>query len=218
MTAVITAIFGGYDNLPAPAAQTHSADWVCFTDEPFDAPPPWRIVFADPPDLHPRDKTIAVKLNPWRWVDDPTVIWIDANSHIYSPHFVDHATWTAPSGFATYRHPDRDCIYEEAKASLDLQPVKYAGQPILEQVQNYREQGHPEHWGLYAVGTYVAHRSLPVADLFDAWRGECEQWTYQTQLSLPHVARVLGFTPDVFDHSQVHRNPWMRIGVHNSNR
>jgi hypothetical protein len=222
VAAVITSLFGGYDRLPEPQIQNTDADWVCFTDQAFKAPEPWRVVVLNerhPAMLydHPRMRTVWCKTQPWELVDDPTVIWVDANSWIISPRFVAEAGAyaTLTNGFATYAHPDRDCIYEEAKASMQIHPKKYHDQPIAEQVDYYRSVGHPEHWGLYAVGTCVYNTtSTRVRDLCDWWLDECEEYSYQTQLSLPYVDREMGFGVDTFRHHQIVGNPWMILRDH----
>ena len=220
MTTVYTAVFGGHDNLVAPEAQYVDADWICVTDDPTLIPPaPWRAVLLTPdhPAMaypHPRMRTVWAKCLPWQFTDDDTTVWIDASHQVTSPDFLGEAIAAAPSGFATYAHPDRDCIYDEAEASHRLQPAKYHGLPLVAQVEHYRTLGHPEHWGLYAVGTIVRDcTSELVRTLGVLWLAECERWTYQTQLSLPHVCRQLDFAPDTFDHHQ-RRSPWLRIGQH----
>lgn len=220
MTTVITSIFGNYDELPAPVPQSVDAEWVCFTDEDFDAPDPWQVVVLGPahPAMkypHPRDKTVWCKTQPWVLVDDPHVIWVDANSSIVSWRFVEEASQYTAAGFATYRHPHRDCIYDELVASRVTAAQKYEGQPLEEQIADYEQRGHPAHGGLYAVGTCVYDTSRnDVRELCTRWLEECERWSYQTQLSLPVVARELGFTVGTFDHHQIISNPWLRIGGH----
>jgi hypothetical protein len=164
---------------------------------------------------HPRMKTVWCKTQLWELVSDPDVIWIDANSQIISQTFVEEASMYGQHGFATYKHPDRDCIYEEADASYICHPLKYEHQPIREQVAHYRELGHPEHWGLYAVGTCVYDTDrTDVRVLCNEWWEECAWFSYQTQLSLPFVARQLGFEVGTFNHHQIVVNPWMRLNPH----
>lgn len=224
MTVVLTAVFGGHDTLLAPEPQYIDATWLVITDDPdLDPPAPWQSVVldADHPAMtydHPRMRTVWAKCLPWQFTHERFVVWVDANSQIVSPDFIGEALAAAPSGFATYAHPDRDCIYDEATASHLLQPVKYDGQPLEAQVAHYRSQGHPEHWGLYAVGTIVRDcASEMVRTIGVRWLAECERWSYQTQLSLPPICRDLDFRPDVFDHHQ-RRSPWLVIRPHLTDR
>jgi hypothetical protein len=139
-------------------------------------------------------------------------IWIDASHEILTPNFVGHCLAAiGDSGMALYEHPWRDCIYQEAEASIVLE--KYAALPITAQVDSYRSE-YPEHGGLYATGTLARRHTPAVAALMAAWAAEIARWTYQDQLSLPVVCRRLGFTPETFPCHQVFNNQWTAIHPH----
>jgi hypothetical protein len=94
--------------------------------------------------------------------------------------------------------------------------VKYAGQPIAEQVAHYRAQGHPPHGGLWSCG--VIARSTADSRLFainEAWWAENCRWSYQDQLALPFVLRRLRLSVDVVPFN-LRRNDWFDILPHNS--
>lgn len=230
--AVISACFGGYDN-PRPAVeQTVDCDWLFVSDEgPAGLPRPWQSMKVQGAYRHPRMSAKLVKLQPWKFVAHGDVIWVDANMEITSPTFVADALAAAGGGpLATWRHPQRDCIYAEAAASLRLCPEKYGQLPLLEQVEHYRNEGYPEGAGLYACGTLVwAAQDTGARALGHAWLYECERWSYQDQLSLPVVATRLGIDVATFPVSQIEarkrdrRNPevppwlenrWLRIHPH----
>lgn len=153
------------------------------------------------------------------------VIWIDGAAEVTNPSFAREALESInESGMATWKHPRRDCIYQEARASLgrESQGGRYASLPIKAQMDSYRELGHPEHWGLWACGT-VAWDQEADNGLGGAWLAECERWGHQDQLSLPAVARRLGLRPGTFPYPQLpkkHHNPfyfenrWLRFHPH----
>jgi hypothetical protein len=221
---VVTASYGGTDAVLHPqAAQDIAVDWVCFTDQPdLKAPAPWRVVhsparFADP--------CLAAKVHKATPAVDATdVVWIDASMEVTSRSFVRSALAARHDGVAVFTHPRRSCIYDEAEASLGAegQGGKYADQPLLAQVAAYRAEGHPAQGGLYACGVVAWDLTNPRAvDLGRAWLAECEQWSWQDQLSFPVVCRRLGVTPGVFPIQQIERNGrgfltnrWLRIWPH----
>lgn len=217
--AIITACMGGYDRLRAQVAQDIPVDWICVTDDDRPVPAPWRAVRVTPADPCSRMSAKAYKLQP---CDRPDAIWIDANMRVTSPSFARRALAARVNGLAVWRHPDRDCIYDEAEASLRLLPEKYAGQPIRAQVDHYRSEGHPAHAGLYACGTLAWDWSDPTAEAIGrAWMEECRRWSYQDQLSLPVVLRRFGVVPGIFPATQTERrgpgwvgNRWLRIYPH----
>lgn len=225
---VCTAVFGGYDQALPQVEQDTEALWLCYTDDPhLVVPPPWRrvVLYGSHPAMahaHPRLRTIVMKAaapgGTWS-------VWLDANVEVFNPAFLREAIAASPSGFGTYAHPTRWCIYEEAEASLQLAPEKWGDEPLLEQVASYREAGHPEQGGLYAVGVLVRDGRLPVIhQIGRRWLEECIRWSGQTQLSLPPVLAEFGVTPDVFTHCQIpcelctpgadRGNPWLHIRQH----
>lgn len=222
--AILTALFGGGDIIRPQAEQDIEVDWIAVTGDPAtEVPAPWRPV-VKPSSEHPCVAAKRYKTQPWRWLDHSDIIWIDANMEVTAPGFAREALGCRNDGVAVSLHPRRDCIYDEAEASLgrESQGGKYDGLPIREQVEHYRREGHPEHGGLYACGTLAWDATDARARLLGAeWMAECERWTFQDQISFPVVARRQGITPGVFPHSQIVdrapgylANPWLRIHRH----
>jgi hypothetical protein len=147
--------------------------------------------------------------------DYGTTIWVDGSHLITNPLFAQEAIESmGDSGMALYRHPWRDCIYEEAEASVGMR--KYQDQPIRAQAAAYRAEGHPEHWGLWACGTLVRRNTPGIRQMDDMWWAEIQKWSYQDQISLPVVLRRMDFRPAEFQHHQVFGNPWTNIHNHHS--
>jgi hypothetical protein len=210
--AVYTAAFGQYDDLK-PHPEILGVDFIAFTDRPIESEH-WDVRVVQPTDEHPRTQAKRFKLFPHEYLPEHEfTVWVDASHEILTEHFAANAYLALDeTDIALYQHPWRDCIYDEAQASIVLQ--KYAGLPIEAQVESYRTQGHPEHWGLYACGT-IARRNTPdVAKLMASWSNEIDQWTYQDQLSLPVVCRRAGIRPATFPLHQVFGNGWTAIRSH----
>jgi len=213
---VYTAIAGGYDNL-LEHPDVPNVDFVCFTDaEPEDAKG-WHTEIIPPSDETPRLRAKRYKiLSPQReLLEYDYTLWVDGNSQILTPRFVEEAIGCiGEDDIALHAHPQRDCIYEEAHASILTVPEKYAHLPILEQVEHYREQGHPEHWGLWACGSIARRRSTRLDVAMLDWMSENITWTIQDQLSFPYVMRNHGIRPASFPHNQ-YQSPWIQIMGHN---
>lgn len=215
-TAILTACFGGYDDLHPQAEQDIEVDWIRFSDESSEARP-WEL-HVENRDGNPNLTAKCFKLLPP--LAHRHVIWIDANMEITSPSFAREALAHIHDGLALFAHPRRDCIYEEARASLgaESQGGRYDDLPISEQVEHYRREGHPEHAGLYACGTIAWDLADPRAKaLGSRWLEECRRWSYQDQLSFPVVCRRLGIEPGLFPFPQLERrmrNRWLTIHPH----
>lgn len=211
--AVITAITGSYDVLKSHP-NVPDVDFWCFTDDPeLKIREDWRIRLLPPSDS-PRMAAKAPKILPHRFPElagYEYTIWVDGNCQI-KDGFLDCLDYLGEDGFVLHKHPGRDDIFEEAQASLRV-AQKYDGQPIMAQVAHYRSLGHPEHWGLWACGSFARKPSEKLHAAMDAWYDEIAAWTVQDQLSLPFVARTLDFHPESWPYSQP-SSPWFQVCPH----
>lgn len=225
---VVTASYGGYDaGLHVPVAQDMAVDFVCFTeDERLVVPEPWRVIVRSPVHEEPR---MAAKIH--KMLPDagcPDVVWVDASHEITSPSFVREALASRHDGVAAFRHPRRDCIYDEFAALLgaENQNGLYFDRPLREQAALYREQRYPTRAGLFACGVVAWDlRDARTAELGRAWFDECERFSHQDQVEFPVVCRRLGIESGIFPVDQIEprlsrgkrylANRWLRIWPHN---
>jgi hypothetical protein len=230
---IYTSIYGRYDDLLQPIAQTIDCDFICFTDVPFPARAgAWRVIRSGlNPALHPRMRAKYFKIMShlvfpngrlaWRFAPFSrrphydVVIWVDGCLRIKDPHFAESfASHIGPTGWSMFIHPDRDCVYDELPQLIGMR--KCAGLPVTEQVESYRAEGFPPHAGLMAA-TLIARdtRDTMIPRINAAWWAENQAWTYRDQLSLPVVLWRLGHGYDkvllnLWD------NPWFDRLEHNS--
>ena len=162
------AIFGAYDDPKPILRQSVPTDFYLFSDRQTERAPGWRVeVIAPPAPPHPRMQAKWFRMHPHKLFPSGRArprrrlhrydftIWLDASMTITSANFAREAIAAAAGHeLACFGHPWRDCIFEEAKASIAM-PHKYGSQDIAAQARAYREQGHPEHGGLFATGLLV---------------------------------------------------------------
>jgi hypothetical protein len=231
---VYTAIFGGYDTLKQPPEQDEACEFICFTDSKMPGRVgAWRVIHVRTDrSVHPRLQAKRFKLLSHRIFPNgrlshrygwPSVrrhadlsIWIDASLQIKSSTFVrDMRRKLDDGGWAMFVHPDRNCIYDEASASVIMQ--KYEGLPILPQVDAYRSIVPPQA-GLYACGVIV--RREPPTNLLkqanELWWEENLKWTYQDQLSLPFVIRRVPGSEPVEIRNNLWKNQWFDFIPHHA--
>lgn len=211
--ALYTAIYGQYDELHEYPA-IPGVDFYCFTDDPmlYLERDDWTMLLETTL-LPPRRAAKWPKILAPESVfsDYDYTIWIDG-SHRIKMDFIEEAiSYARESGFALHRHPWRDCIYEEAEASVVL--PKYKDQPVREQVEHYRGLGYPSHAGLWACGSMVRGRSEAVDRLMRVWWEHITAWSVQDQLSLPVACWEVGLRPSEFPYFQL-RNPWFDLVPH----
>jgi hypothetical protein len=227
--AIYTAIFGNYETLKQPVAQSEPCDFICFTDSRIRAREGlWQVIHV------PRDSTVHSRMQA-KWFkllsheifpngrlasryglsgSQPAFdlsIWIDGSVEIKSSTFVqDMRATLGAHDWAVFVHPDRDCIYEEAILSARL--LKYRDHPVLAQVEAYRST-IPAHSGLYACTVIVRREpeSPGVKRANELWWEENLKWTYQDQLSFPYVLKKTDTTVGIIGDC-LWNNRWFKVG------
>ena len=225
---VYSAIYGGYDELKRWPAQTVDTDFLCFMDtSPSGCTKGWNVIAATSRAEHPRmqakfSKILSHRVFPngmlaWRYhrldaqfrgrTRYDILIWIDGSIQIRSSRFVEEfVSRIGPSGWVMFKHPDRDCIYDELAVSLAMH--KYRDQPLERQVASYRAEGYPAHRGLMACGLIGRRANDPRHErINEAWWQENLRWSYQDQLSLPVVLWRMGCSCETVA-MNLWDNPW----------
>ena len=170
-TIIYTAIYGGYDDI-----KVQPVGVKLFTE----ATHPRK-------ESHPRMKAKYFKCNSHK-LDCDISIWIDGSATIKTPDFEKWCLEQLGDGdIALIKHPDRDCIYDEANFCQFM--PKCQGVPVLEQVEEYRKQGYPTHNGLWACGLLIRRHNDKVKGFNKLWWRHNNKYTYQDQLSFPICAR-----------------------------
>lgn len=207
--AVVSAIYGGYDTLkPVLPQNGPDVDWVLVTDDPGfrGGAVGWRTVYLPRPGMHPNRAAKQPKLFPWEFTDAPASIWLDASFRVTSPDFVTGALALADP-VAQFVHPWRDCVYTEADEGARL--AKYGGEDFDAQVKDAREQGHPDHWGLWATGVIARrHDDDRVRDMSEQWADLIDRYTFQDQVSQPVALRAQGLRPAQLP-ADYFSSPWL---------
>jgi len=220
--AIITSITDGYDTLKAIKPQFGvNVEWVAVTDGSETAEPDhgWRMIpIAEPglmglqPEMadrvHPNRLAKLAKCMPRVVTDAPYSIWLDASYRVTSPLFALEAIKCA-SPVAQFVHPWRNCVYEEARASLALAKYHDEDTKIVAQMEEYREIGHPVNWGLWATGVIVRKHDHDINVMGQQWLSEIRRHSYQDQLSEAVVLRMYDVRPSPLpgDHLS---NPWLK--------
>lgn len=108
-------------------------------------------------------------------------------------------------------HSKRDCIYVEAEHVIDneLSPENV----VNDQMRRYREEGFPEHYGLYYCGYMIRRNNDLVREFSERWWAEVEKGSHRDQLSCMYVIwkmREEGKDIKIFDLNHFSRYVKMR--------
>ncbi|MDE1159670.1 MAG: DUF616 domain-containing protein [Neorhizobium sp.] len=187
--AVYTAIFSDYDEPPALQVIDGDIDYFLFTDGSVEnAPEPWQIRIIDPVFFDPQRDARRVKVLPHLFLPKQYEIsvWVDSSLSMKQLTAAAIETLLAGADIAVTRHNMRTCIYDEAKAVLD---VKYETASRVErQIARYRAMGFPEYFGLHAT-MFLVRRHLSEAGMaFNLeWWSELSRFSKRDQLSFDYV-------------------------------
>jgi hypothetical protein len=180
---VYTAIFGNKNKL-SPARYDKNVNFVCFTDDPNIKSNVWNIRVCEPVNDDPCRAAKIYKILPHHYFPHYEYsLWIDGNSEL----LVDPKTllsYLDCTDFACFKHPWRNCIYDEAKAciksNLDSPTI------IQNQMKKYRKNGYPANKGLLHAGLLLRrHNNLTI--VMNDWWQEISNHSRRDQLSLMYV-------------------------------
>lgn len=177
MTILFTCICDDYDRLKEVNLPE---GWraICFSNTTIESKT-WEVVQIEKKDKIFRD----IKIRPHVWLPEhDKSVWIDGNLEINIPldKFIERK-----EGFWLMEHPERNCIYEEAKRCIELE--KDSEKKINEQIDAYRRTYFPENFGLSATGCIVRDNNRLNGLLCDVWWREVRSYSVRDQLSFDYA-------------------------------
>jgi len=185
---VYTAISGNYDQLSEPEYINYNFDYICFSDNKKLKSEYWKIIgFPNCEDdlvmLNRR-----VKLLPHRYFPEYEYsVYIDGNFDIVGDLEELINRYLKTNLIAVFAHPERICIYDEARTCIDHK--KGNRDVIKKQMQKYRQHGYPEKNGLIAGGIILRKHNYPdVVRLMEDWWSEINFHSKRDQLSFNYVS------------------------------
>ena len=196
--AIYTAFTGDYDTLKHPEVIDDNCDYICFTDNPNLESDLWKIIPMEDSILDNNRKAKQYKLLPHKYLKDYKYsFWLDGTFKIKgSIREYIYKNITANSPMLVVVHTERDCVYEEYKASKII--PRYPRAVMEEQVEFYRKEGFPKHYGLGVMGALFRQHSHPdVIKVMEDWWDENIKYTNQDQLSFAYVSWKNDFHPSV---------------------
>ena len=185
---ILTSITGGKDDLILPLEKFEDCDYVAFVDQKYPVEI-WEqraaFDFSRIDQISSRRnakvfKILACNLFP----EYEYIFWQDGNHHL-AKHPSEIIQEYGDFDLLCFRHPDRNCSYDEAMAvarwSLDVIDN------ILAQAKFYISKGYPKNQGLYELSTFVRKRSEPVLQFEQMWWEQICKYSSRDQVSFPFV-------------------------------
>jgi len=191
---VYTVITNNYETLRNPDVIDPRITYICFTDQPLwlavttNNDSVWQIKKIPGSNLDPARKSRQVKILPHLFIGEHDCrysVYIDGNINIIGDIFELLAA-NAGYQYLGFRHPFRDCIYQELETCIDMR--KDDPEIMGRQIGKYRKEGFPEHFGLFENNVLIRkHHDADVVKLMESWWREVNAHSRRDQLSLPYV-------------------------------
>jgi hypothetical protein len=189
--AVVSSIYGGFDEPSAPVEQDVPCEWVLVSDREYDCHP-WKTVVEPRPQLHPRLAAKVAKARPDWYAEADVYIWADGNVIVTRPDFVSWClSCLGPAPLAQHHNPARRELLDEVNTAANM--PKYQGLDLEGQARSYLAEGMPAGFGVWWTGLIVRTKTCP--DFGTPWLAEQARWTYEDQISQPYVLWKLGLRP-----------------------
>lgn len=183
---VYTAIFGGKDKL-REVNPVSGVDYVCFTNDRSLRSGCWKIVVAEDDPAPPRMRAKIAKILPHRYFPDYEYsLWVDGtHTPAVDPRYLV-VKYLKTNDIAMFRHPVRDCLYDEMDACLKYNKGNAAD--IRRQRDRYREEGYPPHNGLATCSIILRrHRSDHLVQAMEDWWEQINRFSERDQISFNYV-------------------------------
>jgi hypothetical protein len=123
------------------------------------------------------------------WIDgSQTIKGVNLRSEVIEPYFSLPESKSQP--VATFKHPDRTCVYQEAVACRKLRKDN----PILlaKQVQSYRDEDYPPYNGMVETACVVRNNSVAVRRFNEFWWNQLTKFSRRDQLGFNYTSWKTG--------------------------
>ncbi len=203
---IYTSLTGGYDNLPEYKAIDKECSYICFSnDYPANSKIGNWTIKPIPMISNDLIRTSRyAKLQPHKLLSDYDYsVWLDSNLIISDKCFYDHIKQTISThnnGWLGIRHPNCDCIYEEAERCVSLRRERFIS--IYPLIRKLKREKYPRHNGLFENNLILrAHNNKQIAHLCDSWWEIYNHYCKRDQLSLFYIFWKSNFTPELLYHN-----------------
>ena len=130
------------------------------------------------------------KILPWLWLDCDISIWVDGNIFplVDKERLIDD--FLGDADMALFKHPERDCVYDEAPACKGLYENQDYHQRIDEQVGAYKLLKH-KGIGMAECNFIIRRHNNKVKKFCCEWWAHICRFSERDQLSYPVIPKDL---------------------------
>lgn len=188
---VYTSIFGGYDTILEPYYVSDMCDYFIITDQKVPEESVWKKITVENVDefekMDDYHKSKFCKMMPHiLFPEYDYSIWVDGNVQIVADLVPLVDRMEDKTAMATFRNPLHDCIYTEKNFLICKNAANY--EQLEAQVNLYRENGFPRHFGMREFSIIVRKHSDKLCQkLMKQWWKHVNEYTMRDQISFPYI-------------------------------
>jgi hypothetical protein len=199
---VYTCLFGYSENFNDLKYQRDpTVDFVCFTDMPDLRSRFWRIERVERNGLDAARAAKQRKILPHRFLSEyESSLYLDntVRLKVRPAEIFDRYLDSTGSLLVCFRHPWRNCIYQEAQEVIS-RGFDTANRVNL-QMQRYHTAGYPKGSGLWKGAFLLRRHNHPaLIPVMETWFENVLAYSHRDQLSLPFAAWLHKFRPEFVD-------------------
>lgn len=198
---IYTCLSGSYDKLLQPAVVYEGYDYICFSNDILvKQVGVWEVRKFPYTCEDKMRESRYVKLMPHKVLQDYLYsIYVDANLQIVGKELKERIDEliTSNSKMCSVLHPERNCLYKEARECVRLGRDTYWN--IRRQIRFLKSEGFPENYGLYENNLiFRKHNDERVIKISEDWWKQFCTFSRRDQLCLCYVFWKNQFKPDLF--------------------
>ena len=188
-----TIITGGYDELMDPKVITPNWKYVCFTDNPdVISSSTWEVrsipsEILNDDTLNDIKKQRVLKINPYKYIKDEDLslsVYVDANLEI-NCNLDELSEKYKDSDIIVPIHPQRNCIYKEAKIILALRKDK--NENINPQLKFLEEEKFPHNFHLNETNVLIRRQTEKIEEMMNLWEDTLRKYSHRDQMSFNYA-------------------------------
>jgi hypothetical protein len=220
--AVYTAVIGNYDVIkPAPPLYPEIYSFFLFMDSDNEYEN-WKKKEI-PEHIRNLSNPILInrylKMHPYELFPDyDFAVYLDGNIQIISDIRPMLRQVSPATGLAIHTHSRRNCVYDESKICIRIK--KGNRKKINTQMNKYRKEGFPCHWGLFECTMIICDLKNEIGEriLSSWWEEFLSAESLRDQLSLPYILWKNGYKKEDIGNFfiNIFKNP--KLCWHNHNR
>lgn len=209
--AVYTCITGNYDELKEIDKKLleKDIDYYCFTNNKEIVSNTWKVVYIEDFNLtnHMLNRKLKMLGHELINEDYDILVWLDGSIKIKEKisKFLKEQCHLDKYSFCAFKHPDRNCIYDEANACVRLK--KDSKEIIENQMNFYKKDGYPKNNGLCEMTVFVRKNKEPkVIETMNLWYEMINKYSKRDQLSFMWCVEKTGLDLEIIPHTISNNN------------